>query len=110
MVANGTGAVDVVGVAGVADDFGVVLGAGVADTFDVVVAGVFWRFRRCWWLGLVLSLRRGCILIFFSLFRGPLFLPVYLGPALLFVCFGLDLTRALGLRLFADGGGGAGGC
>ena len=41
MVANGTGAVDVVGVAGVADDFGVVLGAGVADTFDVVVAGVF---------------------------------------------------------------------
>ena len=49
-------------------------------------------------------------MIFFSLFRGPLFLPVYLGPALLFVCFGLDLTRALGLRLFADGGGGDGGC
>ena len=41
MVANGTGAVDAVGVAGVADDFGLVLGAGVADTFNVVGAGVF---------------------------------------------------------------------
>ena len=41
VVANGTGAVDVVGVAGVAYVFVVVLGAVVAGTFGVVGAGVF---------------------------------------------------------------------
>ena len=61
-------------------------------------------------VGPCLVSEKGMHFDFFSLFRGPLFLPVYLGPALLLVCFGLDLTRALGLRLFADGGAGAGGC
>ena len=60
-------------------------------------------------VGPCLVSEKGMHLDFFPLFRGPLSLPVYLGPALLFVCFGLDLTRALGLRLFADGGG-DGGC
>ena len=36
---------------------------------------------------------------FFPLFRGPLPLSGHLGPALLVICFRLDLTRALGLRL-----------
>ena len=50
-----------------------------------------------------LFLRRGgrtC----FPLFRGPLPPPGHLGEALLVACFGLDLTRALSLRLLAGGG------
>ena len=56
----------------------------------------------CWGLGLFL--RRGFNWTFPPLFRGspPLF--GHFSPALL-VIFGLDLTRALGLRFFGDGGG-----
>ena len=50
-------------------------------------------------------MRRGCNWTFFPLFRGspPLF--GHFSPVLL-VVFGLDLTRALGLRFFFDGDGG----
>ena len=47
----------------------------------------------------------GMKLDFFSLFGGSPPLPGHLGPALLIICFGLDLTRVLGLRCLADGGG-----
>ena len=39
-----------------------------------------------------------------SPFRGPLPPSGHLCPALLVACFGLDLTRALSLRLLGDGG------
>ena len=48
----------------------------------------------------------GMKLDFFPLFGGFPPLPGHLGPALLIVCFGQDLTRVLGLRCLADGGGG----
>ena len=68
VVANGTVAVDVVGVAGVADIFGVVLGAGVGGTFGVVVAGVFgdsgaaggWTLS-CLWGGDVFGFSSSCL-------------------------------------------------
>ena len=46
----------------------------------------------------------------FPLFRGLHPPPGHLGPALRVTCFGLDLTRALSLRLLADGGGGCCSC
>ena len=81
-------------------DAGVITGAGVAGDTGTAAddGGAFFLFLR----------RRGGTC--FPLFRGPLPLPGHLGPALLVTCFWLDLTRALSLRLLADGGGGCCGC
>ena len=107
--ADGTGVAGVVGVVG---DFGV---AGVVGTFGD--AGVFVGARVAGDSGAAAAAAAaaagGALVCFsggdvghFPLFRGQLPLPGHLGPALLVVCFGLDQTRALGLRLLADGGGG----
>ena len=82
-------------VADAAGDPVVVITAAAAGGSVVVAAAC---------VGALLFLRRGCTWTFFPLFRGspPLF--GLFSPALLIV-FGLDLTWALGLRFFGDGGG-----